>query len=1560
MATERIIIEISENGAKLVSRNIKGVGKAAKTSATNVNILGKALGLVGGAIVVRKILGMADAMNQFRNRLVVVSSGVEQSARLLDKLFESAQRTRTSFAGNVNLFARLAISAGDLVDSEDELLKIVEDINKAIIISGTNAAEASAGLIQLTQGFAAGVLRGDEFRSVSEQLIGVMQVLQRATGLTRGELRALAFDQKLTAELIIESFKDQTEFLATQFAKTIPTLSQSFERLSNAMTKTIGDMDAGSGATRALARSINFLADNMDMAIRLTIVLGSILLSALAGKALHKGISVTIALVRSLSLASAANPFLAIFVGASAVISSLVVFGDKIKLTKDGIATLEDFFVVSWRNIVKSIKESIFWLKHFVMALQDLGVMKEFETDTKGVILAIGGGLDDLTGLILGVPKALFLGLASPLDLLNVFIVDLAISLLEVSRAANEAGISIAKLATKSNPARILPFISEDSLNKGLDKQTALMNKRIDAAIALLREKAVSASAKLLTKEIQAALNPTAIADALNENLDQAEKQAEDRINALNAADALKGIGDRGDTEGLAKRLDSFNKLKDQILSVSAAERKLADSEVVLLGAVQDGIITGQQALGLQAIFGLQLQKNLEPMVEIRKEIQNNIKDLKEDSKEREISIGIRKIEAQVLKTGKGAAHAVAESFRELLVAEQKATEVSQVRDKVMEEAIGRGKEIILTQKTINALLKEETIGPQQAEILLSETSARNQLNTSIERQQKLRSTDIRQRGVELKFLQERDKIVKEEGEQTGLSLFLLRRRIALNDEAAKSETIRNGILDSTVLASERLIETQEQINSLVNTGELTPDAGEILKDELTVRGKLNASIREQSKLRQFNTDQREVEERISREALAIAKDENITRGEAIFLIREKIVANEREAELSGIRDDVVSRQVAADGRLIEKRKAVIALSVLFGRLSPQLAKQILGETGAVNQLNTALGEEATLRGKQGIERKIETRFIAEKKKLIDELKDVSEGELVILREKIALDERANAVTAIQDDLFQKITQTTIDRIEKQKQINALFREQEIGPERRDLLLEETSGVVKLNAQLKRAAVLRKVDPKDREVEIEVLRRKLIFLKDEIELNERHTALLRRQVESDLDAVDADAFRTQALKSFGLEQDEVIKRLKVIKGLEDQREGGITSAQADLLRSELLPLNDFTDALAENLELSMLSSRERKIQIAVEREYARAVGLSAVGIEVNIGLLEDLIRANAKDVEVNERRIDFVESFRRAQKNFTIDMLALRAAVDLNQLSGKEYTLVLQEINLELLATDRTIRGGLQRGLIELQKAFDDLGTQVEGALVGSFHAAEDALVDFFATGKFEMREFANVIIAEMTRIAIRALILDKIAGFLGSLKIFGGAGRGVDTGNKNIIPGRDTHDGGKPVLNRASAQQGDASISDVSNLATGLQDLSPFEDIISKNAAQPFNQDSFERALGGPSIIPPSPSAVAILAPTRDSSSFMDEAPVLRQDGATGSPNITFSPEINITVEGGGGSKQENDDLAGQISEQAGAEIQRQFAVLMKEFFKSGLVDEQRSGGILNRIPRV
>jgi TP901 family phage tail tape measure protein len=74
---------------------------------------------------------------------------------------------------------------------------------------------------------------------------------------------------------------------------------------------------------------------------------------------------------------------------------------------------------------------------------------------------------------------------------------------------------------------------------------------------------------------------------------------------------------------------------------------------------------------------------------------------------------------------------------------------------------------------------------------------------------------------------------------------------------------------------------------------------------------------------------------------------------------------------------------------------------------------------------------------------------------------------------------------------------------------------------------------------------------------------------------------------------------------------------------------------------------------------------------------------------------------------------------------------------------------------------------GVQGGLEKLGTIINQWSTQVEATMVNAFSSAEDALVEFVQTGKFNFKGLVDSILADLTRLLFRQMLMKLVGGML-------------------------------------------------------------------------------------------------------------------------------------------------------------------------------------------------
>lgn len=275
-AVGTLTIEMAANVARLqrdMERATKTVGGAMDRIQRSVQGATRALGVLTAAFAsykaVQGILQQADAMTQLNSRLQLVTRTQEEFVKTQTALISISQRSYTSLGATVDLYTALARSTREVGVSQNELLRVVETFNKSIIISGGSVQAAEAAITQFNQAMASGVLRGEEFNSISEQAPMIMELLANSLGVTRGALRDMAKEGLLVAELVLPALIEGSKGVDEQFAQMNKTVGQAGQQMKNSFMLFLDELNRGQDITSTFAGAIDAVTSGLDYLTRL-------------------------------------------------------------------------------------------------------------------------------------------------------------------------------------------------------------------------------------------------------------------------------------------------------------------------------------------------------------------------------------------------------------------------------------------------------------------------------------------------------------------------------------------------------------------------------------------------------------------------------------------------------------------------------------------------------------------------------------------------------------------------------------------------------------------------------------------------------------------------------------------------------------------------------------------------------------------------------------------------------------------------------------------------------------------------------------------------------------------------------------------------------------------------------------------------------------------------------------------------------------------------------------------------------------------------------------------
>ncbi|WP_224826288.1 tape measure protein [Cognatishimia sp. MH4019] len=248
------------------------------------------VGLTGyvGTQALRELRNYAEGWRDVERRLQ--SIGVV-SAEGQKNLVQLALRTRSAVGGTATIVQRFQRSTGAGIEITT---RRVETLQKLLAVQGATGSERTALGVQLGQALQSGVLSGDEFRTIRENApIEFLDALASAAGVTRKQLKAVAEDQKLTTDVVLQALDGLAATADQKFGALAMSGDEAFNVLVTGLTAYVGGIDEALGATAAINGAMAGLGQIMaessgggaDLARAIEIV-GSVALAAAGGKGL--------------------------------------------------------------------------------------------------------------------------------------------------------------------------------------------------------------------------------------------------------------------------------------------------------------------------------------------------------------------------------------------------------------------------------------------------------------------------------------------------------------------------------------------------------------------------------------------------------------------------------------------------------------------------------------------------------------------------------------------------------------------------------------------------------------------------------------------------------------------------------------------------------------------------------------------------------------------------------------------------------------------------------------------------------------------------------------------------------------------------------------------------------------------------------------------------------------------------------------------------------------------------------------------------------------------------
>lgn len=249
-ASTKAIEKQFDNLGKRVNSTFAGLGKGAFAG-------------LAAAFSIREAQRFIDASTRINNALKVAGLSGKELDQVYISLFESAQKNAAPLEALVTLYGRASLVQKELGVSTKDLTSFTDNVALALRVSGRSAQESSGALLQLSQALGSGVVRAQEFNSMLEGALPIVQAAANGieeAGGSVSKLRSLVNEGKVSSAAFFKGFQAGAEILNRQVAGASYTVAQGFERLQNAAIDAAKRINDASGASKGAISILDTMA----------------------------------------------------------------------------------------------------------------------------------------------------------------------------------------------------------------------------------------------------------------------------------------------------------------------------------------------------------------------------------------------------------------------------------------------------------------------------------------------------------------------------------------------------------------------------------------------------------------------------------------------------------------------------------------------------------------------------------------------------------------------------------------------------------------------------------------------------------------------------------------------------------------------------------------------------------------------------------------------------------------------------------------------------------------------------------------------------------------------------------------------------------------------------------------------------------------------------------------------------------------------------------------------------------------------------------------------------
>ncbi len=218
----------------------------------------------------KKYLEMADASKKMEAQTKLATAQFGNQGQAMRDANGIAKETRSAVGGIFDLYAKFMPTTKELGKSQLDNARAVETFAKAMKVSNASTQEQQSATLQMGQALSGTNIQWEELGQIMDASPRLTRLFTESLGVTRGELKKMAEDGKLTSQMLYDALtnKKMTEQIDAEFKELPKTWDEAQVLIENGLTAMIGAFDRGAGISDGIVDAMGEGSDAMDLLTR--------------------------------------------------------------------------------------------------------------------------------------------------------------------------------------------------------------------------------------------------------------------------------------------------------------------------------------------------------------------------------------------------------------------------------------------------------------------------------------------------------------------------------------------------------------------------------------------------------------------------------------------------------------------------------------------------------------------------------------------------------------------------------------------------------------------------------------------------------------------------------------------------------------------------------------------------------------------------------------------------------------------------------------------------------------------------------------------------------------------------------------------------------------------------------------------------------------------------------------------------------------------------------------------------------------------------------------------